>query len=404
MTPDPDLKWCKTCDSEKPIHEFRPTVHGTRGQCRSCEAELAAERRTAQRGGPPRRATSRTPAPPAPASDDRFAALIKATTRRPMAFGALCDVLDMAPGKLRALIDEARENGYAIRLDGSAVGIGEDEPDERVKPLGIAPTVGRAYRFAHLSDTHFGSVYCMRDAIRDFVRHEYERGVRVITHSGDFSEGDYKHARFELSHVGGDEQARDAFETLPELAGLRYIAIGGNHDWTYTSVSGIDAGQHFERYFREHGRHDLRFLGNRSAHVELAGARIHLWHPRSGGAYAVSYPLQKKVEAYQSGEKPHILLAGHWHKYAHIFARGVHAIAAPTMQARAAKGGRASQFSASLAGAPSIGGLEIEFTLTEHRTMRDCRISYRAYYQREKAHLVDDDSEGIYVGSYGGTR
>jgi hypothetical protein len=49
-------------------------------------------------------------------------------------------------------------------------------------------------------------------------------------------------------------------------------------------------------------------------------------HPGGGTAYALSYTMQKLVESYQGGEKPTIILAGHYHKLDYSFPREVHAI------------------------------------------------------------------------------
>lgn len=49
-------------------------------------------------------------------------------------------------------------------------------------------------------------------------------------------------------------------------------------------------------------------------------------------SYALSYRLQKLVEAITGGHKPNILLAGHVHKFCYIFERNIHAISVPTMQ------------------------------------------------------------------------
>ena len=101
--------------------------------------------------------------------------------------------------------------------------------------------------------------------------------------------------------------------------------------------------------------------------------------------YARSYAVQKQIEKYSSGEKPAILLVGHWHTFVYCMERGVHGIACPTFQ------GGGSAFSKSLGGAPSIGGLVLSWELTEHGTMRGFNLEYRAYFEREKLVVLDFD-------------
>jgi hypothetical protein len=164
----------------------------------------------------------------------------------------------------------------------------------------------------------------------------------------------------------------------------------GNHDETFTSESGIDAGEFIESYFRKRGREDFKFYGNRGAFLKIRGAVVHLWHPRSGGAYAVSYPLQKKIEGY-AALKPQVLLAGHWHRFCRIEERNVHALACPTFQA-----GR-SAFSKSLTGAPAIGGLILSWTVTRDGTLRDFSDEKRSYFEVERPVNVINQLDGIGV-------
>lgn len=329
--------------------------------------------------GTPRVAPPVPPAAPAPPAD-RFARLVEAC-RRPVEFAALCDALDVSPARCLALVDEARVAGYQVSTNAGVVGMRQAEPDERVRDV-VPPIVGERQVVGVISDTHLGSKYCLRPQLRDFVEYAYARGVRRILHPGDVLDGCYRHGLWEVSHSGLDAQAADLLETLPALPGLTYHAITGNHDATFTDASGLDVGTYLESLFAKNGRRDLHFYGNRGAFLRVQGAVFHLWHPRSGGAYARSYPLQKQIEKYAPGEKPDVLLAGHWHTFCYVEERGIHAIACPTFQ------GGGSAFGKSLGGAPALGGLVLSWDLTEHGTLRAFSIERRAYYEREAPRRV----------------
>jgi predicted phosphodiesterase len=319
----------------------------------------------------------------------KFARLVE-LVRKPIGFAELCDRLDLSPNKTREMILQARAEGIKVRAENDHVGIHIEEPIEKVQPTRISPVVGQRQRVGVISDTHLGSKYCMRDQLVDFVHYAYEQGVREILHPGDVLDGQYRHGVYEVTHVGIDEQSRDLFETLPALPGLTYHGITGNHDNTFTESSGVDAGEFIEGYFRKHGRQDFKFYGNRGAFLKIRGAVVHLWHPRSGGAYAVSYPLQKKIEGY-SALKPQILLAGHWHRFCRIEERNVHALACPTFQA-----GR-SAFSKSLTGAPAIGGLILSWNVTRDGTLRDFSDEKRSYFEVERPVDVRNQVDGFPV-------
>lgn len=51
-----------------------------------------------------------------------------------------------------------------------------------------------------------------------------------------------------------------------------------------------------------------------------------------GSAYAQSYRAQKIVESYQGGEKPHVLIIGHYHKLGCFYPRGVVCLLAGCVQ------------------------------------------------------------------------
>lgn len=329
---------------------------------------------------PPEAAERRRTSVAAQGAPDRFARLVEAC-RKPLEFAALCDALDMAPGRCLALVDEARAAGYQVSTNAGVVGLRQAEPAERVRDV-VPPVVGERQVVGVISDTHLGSKYCLRSQLKDFVRYAYDRGVRRILHPGDVLDGCYRHGLWEVSHSGLDAQADDLLETLPALPGLTYHAITGNHDATFTDASGLDVGTYLENLFAKNGRSDLHFYGNRGAFLRVQGAVFHLWHPRSGGAYARSYPLQKQIEKYAPGEKPDVLLAGHWHTFCYVEERGIHAIACPTFQ------GGGSAFGKSLGGAPALGGLVLSWDLTEHGTLRAFSVERRAYYEREAPRRV----------------
>ncbi len=318
-----------------------------------------------------------------PSELSELAKRLVSCAKKPVSLEALCDKMGLSPSKVKDLISEVRAAGVRLHIEHNHIGIAATVPSEVIQGIGIAPVVGKRQQVAVISDTHLGSKYCLRAELRDFIEHAYAQGIREILHPGDVLDGMYRHGIFELSHTGLDEQTQDLFETLPQLPGLNYRCITGNHDGTFMDTIGISVGAHIENYFRARGRNDIHFYGDRGAYLKIGGAVIHLWHPRSGTSHARSYGIQKQIEKYSSGNKPALLLIGHWHIHCSVFERGIHGIACPTFQ------GGGSSFGKSLGGAPAIGGLILSWGLTEHGTMRDFNLSYRAYFEKEKLVHLD---------------
>ncbi len=321
-----------------------------------------------------------------------MAQFVTIAKKGPIAFEALCDKLNLSPAKARRLVEEATKLGVKVHVEHNHVGIHFPEPNDQVTHVGVPPVVGVRQKVAVISDTHLGSKYCLREQLKDFIHYAYSQGVREILHPGDILDGCYKHGMWEVSHSGLDDQARDLFEVLPQLPGLTYHGITGNHDFTFTEAGGIDVGDYLSNYFKQRGRNDLMMYGNRGAFVKIRGVVVHLWHPRSGVSYARSYALQKNIEKYSS-LKPQVMLAGHWHVYCHVYERGVHGIACPTFQ------GGGSAFSKSLGGAPAIGGLILHWDLTEHGTIRSFMIEKRSYFEHEQPVEIRNDIDAIEVGA-----
>lgn len=328
-----------------------------------------------------------------PHTDPVIGKLVELTKRGPIRFSELCDRMNLSPSKTRDLVQRAKQSGVSVHVEHDHVGI-RHVYEEKVTTIGIAPVVGERQKVAVISDTHLGSKYCLREQLVDFIEYAYAQGVRDILHPGDVLDGMYRHGLWEVSHSGLEAQTQDLFEVLPKKKGLSYHCITGNHDWTFAEASGVDVGRYMTTYFRERGRTDLHFYGNRGAFLRCRGALIHLWHPKSGAGYAKSYGIQKHIEKYSSGEKPNILLCGHWHVFCYVYERGVHGIACPTFQ------GGGSAFSKSLGGAPAIGGLILSWDLTEHGTVRGFSLEKRSYFEHEQPRLVEAD-DGISVGGGG---
>jgi len=373
--PTTKTRRCARCRKDLPVSDFRPdtnnTVSGLKSWCRVCFAEDNKLRRAK------RRAARLVLSVEQLQQNDSTARLLKLTRQGPITVETACNALDLSPNRVRFLITQLRRSGVQVDVEHDHIGVQLETCVEKVQAIKVAPTTSGRARIAVISDTHLGSKYCLRAQLAEFIHYAYAQGVREVLHAGDVIDGDYAHARFEMSHVGLEDQLRDLHETLPQLPGLTYHAIAGNHDFTFTERSGINTGRSISRYFRDHGRDDFTSYGDRSAFMRIHGALVHLWHPRAGGAYARSYHLQKRVEAYAGGEKPQILLAGHWHMFCHVFERGIHAIACPTFQ------GGGSAFSKSLGGSPAIGGLILSWELTRDSTMRAFSIESRNYFERE---------------------
>jgi len=242
--------------------------------------------------------------------NEKVLQLVKLTKKSPMVFEDMLNSLDISPARGKQVIEDAKNAGIELNVAHGHITLDSPEPEDTTLDVGIPPVVGEPQRVAVISDTHFGSKYCLRKQLREFIRYVYSQGVTEILHVGDFLDGIYKHGLNELSHYGLDDQCNDAYRTLPELPGLKYYAIAGNHDATYWDRTGQNPGYAIESWFRHppreyemKGRNDVSFIGHRGRFMTIRGVRVHLWHPKSGKAYAKCYDEDTDILT-ENGWKP----------------------------------------------------------------------------------------------------
>lgn len=245
--------------------------------------------------------------------------LVNLLRRGPCTVEQLADELDRGPSTIRAMLDELQEQGYGIRETpyGALEIAATSELD--AEPVRHAGQVESTFKIALVSDTHLCSTHQQLTALRDFYRIAADEGVKRVYHSGDViaGEGVYRGQQYDLFLVGHDNQVDYVVKHYPDDVPTTFIT--GNHDLAYLSRTGIDPGRAIARE-----RPDMEYVGQWARRVEVApGIYLDLTHGSGGVAYAISYKLQKAIEAYAPGDEPHILSDGHYHVMMQMYRRGV---------------------------------------------------------------------------------
>lgn len=172
-----------------------------------------------------------------------------------------------------------------------------------------------------LSDNHCGSKYERRDVLEDLFDRFAARGVKHVLHAGNYLDGDARFNRHDLVAHGIEMQSQLLAETWPKRDGIvTYAITGDDHEGWYSQREGIDVGSYVEGVMRRFERQDWVHLGYMEAAIPLINAETgsrsvaSLVHPGGGSTYALSYAIQKIVEALEGGEKPAVGFYGHYHK------------------------------------------------------------------------------------------
>jgi len=242
--------------------------------------------------------------------------------------GALGRSRDAVTGKMtrlglktdRRVIAETEVTGDAERIAQLERRLAENEQEfrrhlENYRGVELDDYFGKSFRFIACGDTQFGSRFDRHDLVNLLFGVAEREGIRHILHAGDFHDGMkvYRGQEFEQDHIGADQQLAHSLEIWPKRKGIETYFIGGNHDYAFFKHANFDICKALAAQ-----RPDCHLLGQDqgilTVRVGSTDLRIGLWHPDGGTAYALSYKPQKLIEALPGGEKPHVLLIGHFHK------------------------------------------------------------------------------------------
>ena len=179
-------------------------------------------------------------------------------------------------------------------------------------------------RFGIMGDTQFGSKYAQLSYLHEYYDLCAREGITDVYHTGDITDGLKMRVghEYELYEISADEMRDDVIKNYPKYDGITTHFITGNHDASIYKHVGYDIGQAITN-----ARPDLKYLGRDCATINLTpNCTLELRHPWDGTAYALSYKMQKMIEAMEGDTKPNILAVGHYHKAEYLFYRNVHAL------------------------------------------------------------------------------
>ena len=182
---------------------------------------------------------------------------------------------------------------------------------------------GKSFAFGYFSDSHIGHKQFQPELFEYMVRFFKREKPDFIMNPGDHLEGMSGRPGhvYEMNRIGFSQQFKYAVELYSQLDTITHYGIDGNHDsWFFKkNDNGVIVGEELEKAVKNY-----HHLGQDEGDIVVNNIKIKLFHAGDGTAYATSYKLQKLIESFSGGMKPHIVLSGHYHKALYIFLRGVH--------------------------------------------------------------------------------
>lgn len=270
----------------------------------------------------------------------------------------LSNELDVSPKKVESAVERLRNKNYLIDLESGSARVAQPSVGLRSDLL-IPYRKGQRIKIGFVTDAHLCSKYACLEQLHLFYQIAVDKGVTEFFDAGNWIDGEARFNKTDLLVHGMDNQIRYWAENWPKHEGVttRFIA-GDDHEGWYQQREGIEIGRHAEEIARRMGRDDLIYLGYMEHDVIIPAPHgetvIRVQHPGGGSSYALSYTPQKIVESLSGGDKPNILLLGHYHKSGNFFIRNIHTILGGCFQTQ-------SPFMRKKRLAAHVGGWIIEF-------------------------------------------
>lgn len=236
-------------------------------------------------------------------------------------------------------------------------------------------TGSRLYKFGVVSDTHLNSKEQQLTHLNRMYDLFEAEGVSDVYHAGDITagEGMFTGQIYEIFNVGFDNQANYIIKKYPQRRGITTHFITGNHDLSYYKSRGVDIGEKIALK-----RPDLNYLGKWAAWVKLGeNTTMYILHPDSGPAYAISYRPQKIAAGFIGGEKPNIMILGHWHQCEYLFERNIHIVQAGCFESQSAYLKRKGIM-------PKIGGWIIEIHIDKNGSVSRFKPEFITFFEPVK--------------------
>ena len=274
-------------------------------------------------------------------AEDQTRDLLVLLRRGPHTLAELAGKLGAAGKTIKIYLDEQRHCGLNVCLLGKLYSIERSQP--RTADTGLVTEyVSRpdnTFVFGFSSDQHMCSKYERLDVLEDLYYEFAREGVDRVYNAGNWIEGEAEFNKYELLVRGMEGQLEYLAEHYPRRKGVHTYAVAGDdHEGWWSKSMGVNIGRRAEHTMQDAGRDDWHNLGYMEAYVKLVNANsgksttMLVTHPGGGSSYAQSYKPQKLIESLEGGNKPAVMLVGHYHKLSCFNARNVWAIMSGTTQ------------------------------------------------------------------------
>ena len=278
-------------------------------------------------------------------------------------------------------LDQLIASGKNVTVTTQGIGI---EKDVELNKDRITVNLGNgdilSHKFAVTADNHLASKYSRLDVLNALFDWWESEGVETVYQLGNIIDGEFRFNKFDLLAYGIEAQIDYLIENWPERKGITTKFItGDDHEGWYIQREGINVGQYIQDKAQRAGRNDLEYIGHMERNISFVNGEGSSWmrliHAGGGSTYATSYTSQKYVESLQGGEKPNIVLVGHYHKFDYGYPREVRIIQAACTEDQ-------TPFMRKKKIQAMVGGVLIDFKQDRHGMIHRFNVCFEPFYDR----------------------
>jgi hypothetical protein len=292
----------------------------------------------------------------------------------------LADKFDVSPKRITEVVRSLQaDHSLVVESDGT-VFLGTPEAGGFTR-IPLASFGKNEIAFGVASDKHMGSKYERLDALEALYDIFASEGITTVYDAGNFIDGEARFNKQDLSVHGMDDQLKYWAKHHPKRKGIKtYFIAGDDHEGWYHQREGINIGLHAQHIAQEMGRDDLIFLGYMEHDIVIPApegeTRIRIVHAGGGSSYAISYTTQKLAESLSGGDKPEIMVIGHYHKAEYIHYRNIHCFQAGCTQDQ-------TPFMRKKRLSAHIGGWIVRATQAPDGSVQRCKSEYINFYDKD---------------------
>jgi hypothetical protein len=262
---------------------------------------------------------------------------LKSVIKTPKSLIDICNVFQKPPAYIESILDELKAEHYNLLFTDAGIELSKNIKQGGRLSIDLSKFNNKIYKFGITADNHLNSKFERLDILNALYDRFEQEGIKEVYNAGNWIDGEAKFNKYEVFNIGIDPQINYFLKNYPQRKGITtYFIAGDDHEGWYVQNQKIDIGKYAEMRAREMGRDDLIYLGYVEADIEFKSQRgkaiMKVMHPGGGSAYALSYSPQKMIESFQGGEKPHILVLGHYHKADYMYYRDIHCLQAACTQ------------------------------------------------------------------------